>query len=247
MNVLVHLRAAVVAFAGLLGTSQQTPESFDVVVIHPNHTGERNTQLDLTRPGQFIAVNATARTLLRNAYGLLPFQLAGAPSWDDEDAFDIRAKIDSPDVITQARFKVLLQSLLADRFHLKAHWETRESPVYVLVRDKGEPKVTPHADSPGHGMNTRKTATMVNMKGDGVPMQELSTNLANQLGRYVIDQTDLKGNYDFVLNWSPDQNSDTNLPSLVTAIREQLGLRLEAQKGPMPVLVIDHIEKPSDN
>jgi uncharacterized protein (TIGR03435 family) len=247
MNVIAHFRAAVVAVAALLTTPQQTPQAFEVVVIHPNRTGERNTQLDLSRPGQFIAVNATARTLLRNAYGLLPFQLAGAPNWDDEDTFDIRAKIDSPDVITQAQFKVLLQSLLADRFHLKAHWETRESPVYVLIRDKGQPKVTLHTDSPDHGMNTQKTATTVHMKGSGVPMQELATNLANQLGRYVIDQTDLKENYDFVLNWSPDQNSDTNLPSLFTAIREQLGLRLEAQKGPMPVLVVDHIEKPSDN
>lgn len=78
-------------------------------------------------------------------------------------------------------------------------------------------------------------------------MPELATNLANQLGRYVMDRTGLDGKYDFALNWSPDQTADSNLPSLFTAIREQAGLRLQSAKGPMPVLVIDHIEKPTDN
>ena len=85
------------------------------------------------------------------------------------------------------------------------------------------------------------------MKGSGVPMDELATNLANQLGCYVINRTELDSKYDFVLNWSPEQNSDTDLPSLFTALHEQMGLHLQLQKGPMPVLAVDHIEKPTDN
>jgi uncharacterized protein (TIGR03435 family) len=178
---------------------------------------------------------------------LLPFQLASEPNWSDNEGFDIQARLDIPTNITQDHFKVLLQNLLKERFHLQAHWEERESPVYTLVPDKDGAKLSAHTNSPNLGMNTRKTSSSVLMKGTGVAMPELATNLANQLGRYVIDHTGLDGTYDFVLNWSPDQTADSNLPSLFTAIHEQAGLRLQPGKGPMPALVIDHIERPTDN
>lgn len=85
------------------------------------------------------------------------------------------------------------------------------------------------------------------MKGTNVPMSELATNLGNQLGRFVIDRTGLEGHYDFLLQWAPDQTQDSDGPSLFTAVREQLGLRLDAQKAPVQVLVIDSAEKPSEN
>lgn len=241
------MRMSVLACAALVAAPQQVADSFDVVVIHSNRSGSFNTQMDISHPGQFNAVNATARTLLRNAYGLLPFQLASEPGWSDSEAFDIQARLDTPTNITQDQYKVLLQKLLRDRLHLQAHWEDRDSPVYTLVPDKDGAKLSVHTNGPNQGMNTRKTSSSVLMKGTGVAMPELATNLANQLGRYVIDRTGLDGTYDFVLNWSPDQAAESNLPSLFTAIREQAGLRLQPGKGPMPVLVIDHIERPTDN
>jgi uncharacterized protein (TIGR03435 family) len=248
MGVLSSFRVLALAGIALSCTAQQPSPIFDVAVIRSNHTGATNTQMDTSRPGQFIAVNATARTLLRNAYGLLPFQLVGAPKWDDEDGFDIRAKTAAADPISPDTFKLLLQGLLAERFHLKAHWETREASVYVLTLDKGAQKIAPHPGAtPATGMNTRKTSGSVLMRGSGVAMDELSTNLANQLGRYVVNRTGLEGTYDFTLNWGTDQNADTTLPTLFTALREQAGLRLEVQKGTMPVLVVDELQKPTDN
>lgn len=247
MGLLRTFRVLAIALAVLPCAAQQPSPSFDVAVIRANKTGATNTQLDISTPGQFLATNATARTLLRNAYGLLPFQLAGAPKWDDTDGFDIRAKTAEATPISPDSFKLLLQGLLAERFHLKAHWENREAPVYVLTLDKGPQKIERHTDTSRTGMNTRKTAGTVLMKGNGVSIDELSTNLANQLGRYVVNKTGLEGTYDFTLNWGTDQSADMSLPTMITALREQAGLKLESQKGSMPVLVIDELEKPTDN
>jgi uncharacterized protein (TIGR03435 family) len=144
----------------------------------------------------------------------------------------------------------LSQNLLADRFHLRVHWDTREEPVYLLSidkRDKSGPKFQPHADAPGHGINTRKGHGKVQMRGTDVPIEELASNLGNQLGRFVTDQTEMRGHYDFVLEWDAEQVGDTPSPSLFTALREQLGLKLQPRKGPVPILVIDSAGKPSEN
>jgi uncharacterized protein (TIGR03435 family) len=131
------------------------------------------------------------------------------------------------------------------------HWETREEPVYALVADKNGPKFQTHSDASGQGtgqgMNTRKRAGDAQMRGTDVPMSELASNLGNQLGRFVTDQTGLAGHYDFVLDWDPDQVVDSTKPSLFTALKEQLGLKLESRKGPVQVLVIDSVERPSEN
>jgi uncharacterized protein (TIGR03435 family) len=247
MQLLAALRIVTIAVGALLGAPQQASDTFEVAVIRPNQSGSVNTQINLSQPGQLIVVNATVKTLLRNAYGLLPFQFSGGPKWQDEDMFDITAKTGNPDMITQEKLKPLLQKLLAERFRLKAYFETRQVPLYALVVRKGGPKFSGHVDAPGHGMNTRKSPGSVLMKGVDVPMEELASNLGNQLGRFVLDRTGLNAHYDFVLNWNPDLSPDSTLPSLFTALSEQLGLRLVAQNGPMSVLVIDSIEKPSEN
>ncbi|HEY4357362.1 MAG TPA: TIGR03435 family protein [Acidobacteriaceae bacterium] len=241
------LGSAVLAFVGLAVLPQQVGDSFEVASIRPNTSENSNTQITLPKGGRYVVVNATVKTLLRNAYGLLSFQFAGGPSWLDTDRYDINAKANSSEDLTLESTRPLLQNLLADRFHMKVHWETREAPIYVLVADKGGPKFQAHSDAPGHGMNTRKTSIAVQMKGTDVPMEELASNLGNQLGRFTVDETGLHGHYDFVLNWAPDPTADSSLPSLFTAVREQLGLRLESRKGPMKVLVIDQAEKPSEN
>jgi len=168
----------------------------------------------------------------------------------------------------------MLQALLADRCKLVIHRESTEQPVYVLVIAKGGSKL--HEAKPGDtypnglkGPNGQPGAGMFRMGGPGVPsltaqgipISNLVRLLSRQLGRKVIDKTGLTGIYDFTLKWTPDQNTpmfggpapaeaappDSSGPSLLTAIQEQLGLKLESHKGPVELIVIDHVEKPSEN
>jgi uncharacterized protein (TIGR03435 family) len=225
----------------------QQPQTFEAVSIRLNHSGDSNTQINRLPGGRLVMVNATLKTLVRNAYGLLSFQFAGEAGWWDSDKYDISAVIRQPEQISDAQLKPLLQTLLRDRFHLEVHWETKEGSIYALVTDKGGPKFLPYNGAPGYGMNTQKTPGRVHMKGTDVPMSELAGNLANQLGRWVTDETGLTGRYDFAVEWDPQQTADTTGPSLFTALKDQLGLQLKPERGPVKLLVIDHAEKPTDN
>ena len=246
----VSALAIVIALAALSVTcavSAQTPDAFEVVSIRPNLSGGGNTQIKMDG-GRLVVTNGSLKTLIRNAYGLLSFQLAGGPNWLDTDMFDIMAETGQREEISQDRFKRLLQGLLAERFHLKIHLETREEPVYGLVADKNGPKLTKatgHETSPG--MNTHRESGRVIMRGTDVPISELATNLGNQLGRFVIDRTGLEGQYTFLLEFAPVQAQDSDSPTLFSAVREQLGLRLEPQKAPVEVWVIDSVEETSEN
>jgi uncharacterized protein (TIGR03435 family) len=160
-----------------------------------------------------------------------------------------------------------LLSLLTDRFKLKVHRITKELPVYELVVAKNDPKLQPTKeahDSRNRGMHIRDGR----MTATALSMESLAANLSGQTSRVVIDKTGLTGHYDFTLNWTPDQrrsdplasgesspgprgnsvdDGGANGPSIFTALQEQLGLKLVPQKGPVEILVIDHIEKPSPN
>ena len=191
--------------------------------------------------------NASPKTMIRNAYDILSFQLAGEPRWLDTDMYDIVATTGSSEKISPDQLKLLLQNLLADRFRLKVHWETRKTSVYALVVDKNGPKFKESAEVQEPGINTQKGPGRAQMKGTREPISILASNLGNQLGRIVLDKTGLRGVYDWMLEWNPDLTVDSNRPSLSTALQGQLGLRLEAQKGQMETLVIDSVERPSEN
>ncbi len=236
-----------IAALTLAAVAAQTPDSFEAAAIRPNLSGDMNTQISMPDGGRLVVVNATLKTLIRNAYGLLAFQLAGGPRWLDDDKYNIDAKTGSPEKITQESLQPLLRSLLADRFRLVVHWEPREEPIYALLTDKAGIKFQPHRSAPGQGMNMHRGPGKVSLRGVDVPLSELASNLGNQLGRFAIDRTGLNGRYDFVLEWDPDQTGDSPGPSLFTAVREQLGLRLEPGKGQVQVLVIDRAEKPTEN
>ena len=221
--------------------------SFEVASIRQNRSGSPNTNIRLLAGGRFEVVNATLKTLIRNAYDLLGFQLVGGPSWLDTEYYDIEAKTQDPGELTKENLPKLLQSLLADRFRLNTHWETRDGAVYSLTIDHNGPKFGPSTSTAQPGMNTSKRPGRAKMIGVRQPMSLLASNLGNQLGRYVLDQTGLRGEYDFSLEWDPDQTAESNLPSIFAAVQESLGLKLEATRGPMPVLVIDRAEKASQN
>ena len=244
-------RRRLAAIAGLaavffaLEARAQSP-AFEAASIRRNRSGEGNTQINLSG-GRLTVTNASLKTLIRNAYDLLSFQLAGEPRWIDTEMYDIVATTGSAKKIEPDEFRLLLQNLLAARFQLKVHWETREVSVYALLPDKSGPRLQESSAPQEPGINTSKGPGRARMLGTHEPIAILTKNLGNQLGRIVIDKTGLSGAYDWTLEWDPDPAADSTRPSLVTALQVQLGLRLEAQKGPMEVLVIDRAEHASEN
>jgi uncharacterized protein (TIGR03435 family) len=219
--------------------------SFEVVSIHRNMSGGQNTGID-KRGGRITVTNGSMKTLLRNAYDLQSFQFANEPGWLDSDMFDIVATTGSGDDIPLDQLKEMLRNLLADRFKLRFHWETRQGPVYALVVAKDGPKLKTDADGPPR-INGQRDGHRGSSKGTAAPIALLASNLSNQVKRIVIDKTGLIGTYDWMLAWDPEPAEDSTAPSIFTAVQEQLGLKLEAQKGPVETLVIDNAERPTEN
>jgi len=242
--------------------------AFEVASIKLNKSGSGSSHSDFDH-GRFTATNVRVKSLLEyEAYGITGAQILGGPGWLDSEAFDISAKVDDA---TAEQMKTLdrnqrsqlhrqlFQQLLADRFKLAVHWETKELPVYALAVAKDGPKFTESKDTGG---NSGTSANNGKLTATGVTMMTLAQTLTQllhrELGRIVIDKTGMKGRYDLVLQWTPDDHSaemtnasnknwDAASPSIFTALQEQLGLKLESTKGPVEALVIDHIEQPSEN
>jgi uncharacterized protein (TIGR03435 family) len=198
-------------------------------------------------------VTATASTLLdliTSAYGVRYNQVSGGPGWIKSDHYDVAARAEGEGALTMNQVRPMLQSLLADRFQLKAHRETREVPMYALVVNKNGPKlkeVPPDVDGRMGGISaTNSSMHMTVSKGT---MEQLALRLSgNGAGRPVLNKTGLTGYYAYSLDWvngTPAPDSDT--PSLFTAVQEQLGLKLEPINGPTEMLIIDHAERPTGN
>jgi uncharacterized protein (TIGR03435 family) len=170
------------------------------------------------------------------------YQIEHAPGWVEGDRYDIAAKHAGANTASLEDEKSLVRELLADRFQLATHRETKPMRVYSLVVGKNGPKLTPHND--GTGARTRKGRG--HLAGTRVTVDVLATVLSRELDTDVLNQTGLQGKYDFQLDWASDSGSAA-LPSFFTAVQEQLGLKLEPEKGFVEILVIDHVEKPSEN
>ncbi len=267
--------------------------SFEVVSIRPSHSGDEN--VSTSHASRFAVTAVTARYLIEYAYNdfkagaiLRDDQLVGGPAWINSDKWAINAKVD--DRVAEKLRKLpreeegkekalMVRSMLADRFKLRIHHETRIRAVYALVVSKGGPKF----------LNTRFTGADVKagkLKGPGGkplppvtpglrrfwlhgPVSHLAELLSRipGIGRLVLDQTGIQGNYDFVFQWKPESehtsilarpgaagpNSGAEMtnnvagPSIFTALREQLGLKLKPEKVPVDIIVIDHIKPPTPN
>jgi uncharacterized protein (TIGR03435 family) len=243
----MRVAVAIAVAACAVASAAQPPVAFEAVSIHRNLSGSTNTHINITG-GRVTMTNASLKTLIRNAYDIQSFQFGGGPSWLDSDFYDIAATTGDRADISNGQYRALLRGLLTDRFQLKVHWETRQSDVYALVIAKGGPKLTESPDpSKAPGLNTNKQSHQGRMTATNAPMLYLSSNLGNQLSRTVIDKTGLQGKYDWTLVWDPDPSADSTSPSLFTAVQEQLGLKLDPQKGPVETLVIDSVEHPSEN
>jgi uncharacterized protein (TIGR03435 family) len=217
-----------------------------------------------------VHIIAPLGVLVAQAYGLPPGsdgrgdgRIVGGPDWmtQDDEQYDIQAKIDEQEYTAiqkmtaeQQREQVNLmkQSLLADRFKLKVHFETRELPAYALVVAKGGPKLTAAKEGESTRLSSTRQGPTTEMSATGATPALFAESplLSGGTGsRTVLDQTGLKGKYDFTLKWRANSGvagqEPSDEPALFTAIQEQLGLKLVPTKGPVEVIVIDHIEKPT--
>jgi uncharacterized protein (TIGR03435 family) len=237
--------------------------AFEVTVVKPSKTGESGSNSSF-QGDRFVASNVLLKNIMQyQAYGVTEVQIVGGPKWLNSEKFDIEAKADAA-VVEQLRtldrdqrrrlMQGMFQQLLADRFKLAAHWETREIPVYALV--VANKNVLQPAKHPEAGVHT--SARTGTFSAEGVTMTDLARSLtqelSRELGRVIVDRTGIEGRYDVALKWTPDEgrpsadNSSVDAgPSLFTAVQEQIGLKLESSKGPVQVLVIDHVEMPSEN
>jgi uncharacterized protein (TIGR03435 family) len=226
-----------------LGLAQNRP-AFEVasIKLHPYVPGPLSVTGGVTSAGVRLT-NATLKNCITKAYGVPPYLISGGPGWLASERYDIDAK--AATAAPRAQLMLMLQTLLEDRFQLKVHLETKEQPIYALVVAKNGPKIHPVKDEDDmeiNGNSHQFTARQVSM-------QEFAGALARQFGSPVQDMTGLKGVYDFALDLAPEGSvaDDGPSPSIFAALQEQLGLRLEARKGPMEVLVVDRAERASQN
>ncbi len=225
--------------------------SFEVASIRPASPDATDFGVD-TDPGLLRVEAQPLRAIVRVAYGVNESQVVGGPKWADSDRFDITGRANGP-AGTRELF-AMLQSLLADRFKLAIHRETRTAQGYALVVAKGGVKMqkSESTESNSHGGRGRIDA-------QGFSMRQLAERLTRVMRAPVEDATETPGGFNFSLIWNPDDPSakplsadrsaieDSNAPSIFTAIQEQLGLKLESRKVTMEVIVIDRAEKPGDN
>jgi len=227
--------------------SRPLPSSFEVASIRPNRVGG-DSRGTTTRPGGvFTANNVTLKLLISRAYGIAEAQIQSGPGWIDSDTYDIAAKADTPLEMSREQARPCLQALLAERFRLAIHRETRQGNVFSLAVAKNGPKFKEHPGPGRSGISSSTGSGKAAITGTKIDIARLVEYLAQQAGRPVIDNTGLQGEYDFRVEWATDEAKDSSGPSVFAALQEQLGLKLEATKGPIETIIVDRAEKPSEN
>jgi len=246
-----------------LKSADGRPMEFDVVSVKPSRSA--STDMGIASPPMSDGItiqNMPPEHILQAAFGLYQSdRIVGLPAWATQERYDVSARVSDADValyhqvIDPIQRAPMLQKILVDRFNLKSHFETKELTVYALVVAKGGSKMT--EIQPASGPNGIKDGGSRHLgrgsiQSMGQPLKPLVNALTQQLGQPIVDRTGLTGYYNFTLTWTPEglaptANENSNAPSIFTALQEQLGLKLERVKAPMQILVIDHIERPSEN
>jgi len=267
-----------VAAVAIVGRAQDRDPTFEVATVKANKSGESNGGLQRQPGGRLTATNMPLRPMITYAFQIAGYQLVGAPGWVDAARYDVVAKMEgNPPAVAPGAgvdlMQLALQRLLADRFKLKVHHDSREMDIYALVMlkpgtpgpelkpttedcaaaakaaERGAPLTGPNAPFCGSGVGPGT------IRFGGLPGSQIARTLSILAGRFVADRTGLTGSWDFNLKFAPEQRQaaggnaagDSELPSFFTAIQEQLGLKLEATRGPVDVVVIDNIEMPVDD
>jgi uncharacterized protein (TIGR03435 family) len=233
----------------LLLSASAHAQQFEVASIKPTNSASNSFSSGLaTSNGRLTATNVTLKRCIMGAYGLGPNQIFGGPDWLETDRFDIAAKADQP--VGDRIQMTMMQALLADRFKLQLHRETRPVSTYIMEVAKNGPKLE---QGDGHGSKTDNGRG--NLVITNATMDRFAEILSRQMDLPVVNRTGIDGVFNLKLKWTPESTKSSKPedgtvaegPSIFTAIQEQLGLRLHAQKIPLEVLVIDHAEKPSEN
>jgi uncharacterized protein (TIGR03435 family) len=269
---LTYAQSAAAADAALPRPAKQEALLFEVATVKPSDPHRLGWKMQFTVNG-FTARGVELRQVIQDAYGTYEEnRLEGGPAWLKSVFFDIEAKIDVGQTPAFANLSLeqrrsMLQAMLADRFKLMIHRESRDLPVYALAVAKNGPRLHETNSATAFHTEIKGTDTLITKSGPGLlegenfSMAGLALNFSGKLGRVVVDRTGLRGRYDIALRWTPDnlaprgpgidrsgdEATDTAWPSFFTAIQEQLGLKLEPAKAPVEVLVVDHAEMPSEN
>ena len=240
---------------------------FDVISVKPSK--DNKTRVQFTPDGMRGTEVTTQFLLFEGFGGINQNQVVGEPSWSTADGFDIEAKVNPVDLPALAKMtfeqrRAMFQQILVDRFKLVAHHETRELPIYQLTIGKNGSKLKEFTPDDPASATPRRKGIMFGpgkVTGTGGSLSMFLAALSRQLGRTIVDKTGLTGNYDFTLEWTPEGAAptpaggassgaalpDQSGPDIFTAIQEQLGLKLASARGPVDVIVVDHIEKPTAN
>jgi uncharacterized protein (TIGR03435 family) len=218
--------------------------SFEVSSVKANHSRDGHSSTNVNSDADAVKLTMTNVNLshcIQKAYGVRAYQIEG-PDWLKSEAFDIVGTV--PSRVPNSELWPMLQTLLADRFKLTLHRETRTLPVFELVVAKNGAKIQPV--EPGGPSGTWQGNNELTAKKE--PMSDFAAVLSRLLDRPVIDKTGLNGVYDFTMEYRREDSADTTGPSIFTSLQDKLGLKLEARKGPVEILVIDHAERvPSEN
>jgi uncharacterized protein (TIGR03435 family) len=271
----IFILAAVVSLQGQAPTDTGPKPAFEVASIKRNVSGGDNASMRALPGGRVTVTNNSLFNLIRNAYQLQRYQMTGGPDWIDKDKWDIVAKAEGDP--SPQQMLPMVGTLLIDRFKLVAHRETRDAPIYALVLAKSDGRLGPQlkpsstdcqawlaelrarggAPSPA-GSPVRCGIRFINgtVVGNAMRVADLARNLSGVAGRMVVDKTGLTGAYDFEMTFTPDRAPGDGLNtqqalseggSLFTALQEQLGLKLEAQRGSIEYFVIDSAERPTED
>jgi uncharacterized protein (TIGR03435 family) len=223
------------ALFATLGLAQTAPPTFEAAVIKPSITTDGGSSWRI-QPGRIVMENETLRQMIQQAYGLQDYQYSG-PVWLENDRYYLEGKAETKD---PNQLILMLQNLLTERFKLAVHREPKPVSGYALVVAKSGLKIKP-AEGEGWNFNSNKTRIRVTHAN----MTEFAKYLSNEIKQPVVDETGVKDAFTFELQYAnPRESSDTNLPTIFTALTEQLGLKLEPRKVPVEILIVDHVERP---
>src|SRR4051812_19900853 len=252
------MRHVAMALLLLVGQQASSPK-FEVATIKRNVSLSDGGTIGMEPGGRFRAVNTDVRfmiaTMYRTGPPLFASQIIGPPPWATTEHWDITAKV-TDDLASQSpqelfrKMPPLVQSLLEDRFKLALHHDTQPQPTYALVLARRDGVMGPRlrrttTDCLKEFDKCRIESAAGHYAGVGVTMSSLLIFLSNTVERVVVDRTGLQGSFDVDIDWSSDAGSDK--PSIFTAVQEQLGLRLDFERNPVDVVIIDHVERPTED
>lgn len=239
--------ATLVAVSTLVAVAQsQGPPAFDVASIRLNTSGDPRSGTHNLPGGRVTVTNLPLRNMIQTAYGANDLEVVGGPDWIDRDRWDVLASA-APGSPVDAPWQEMLKTLLIERFKLRAHLESRQRPIYRLVFARGDKRLGPEIRPTGcraDNLDCGRLSANTNgiragtIQGVARTFAELGTGLSRYAERRVFDATGQDGRYDFELRWDQDT-------LIFTALEEQLGLKLEPASGPVDVLFIDAVEKPT--